>query len=249
MNWDINDFVPLTYYTPDGDGTTNATITYANDTAGSGTVSPAPTTSDGGKSWSALKQVTASGLWTFVWSLTGGGAGTEKYTLYVNTATATPVPWVPDLRTVADYVPSRTIPVDTPADDPLMTFDATTRPTGEQVARIAQGAVRWVANSVGTVDPTLYEQATDVAAIRAAGMVELVYPVRDADVQNAQALLAQADAALVALQSRNEAVTGTSPEAESALMPQFSFPDPHLTEDVRSYRVSDWGGQPRHGGW
>jgi hypothetical protein len=250
MTWQVGDTIPLQLYVPDGDVTTGATVTYsATDSVGtvltSGTVSPAPSTPDTGKTWNTEKVATVGGTWTFKWTVTGTGAGVEVLTQYVSDTP--PVPWVPTLREVADFVPSRTVPVNTPADDPKMIFDGSTRPTGEQVYRLIRAAVGWVSATVGTVHPSLYAYAQSVAALRTAGTIELAYPERDNDVPNSVELLSQADKALEKLEAANESASGTSPDVEAQYELSWSFPDPDLTEDPIPQRTSDWGGMSRLG--
>jgi len=252
MTWQIGDTIPLTLYVPNGDNSTGTSVTYsATDAAGnvlaSGTVSPAPSTTDVGKTWNAEKVATVGGTWTFRWTVTGTGAGTELFVAYVSDTP--PVPWVPSLREVADYVPSRTVPIDTAADDPKMTFDTTTRPNGESVARLIKAAVGWVTATCGTIDSSLYDTAQSVAAIRAAALVEMSYPERDGDTNVSNILLLQADNALKALEKRNEILTDTSNDPTANLLPDWSFPDPTLEEDVRPQRTSAWGGASSHSNW
>jgi hypothetical protein len=247
MSWQVGDPIPLTYVVPTGDGTTTAAVTYsATDSTGtvlaSGTVTPAPQTTDGGVTWLAEKVATVGGTWTFRWSTTNPDS-VELFVQYVSDTP--PVPWVPSLREVADYVPSRTVPVNTAADDPLMTFTTSTRPTGEQVARLIRAAVGWVTATCGTIHPSLYDVAQSVAALRTAATVELSYPERDADVPNSVELLSQADKALAKLESANETVTGTSTDPVTQYTLEYSFPDPDLTEDPLPQRTSDWGGMTK----
>lgn len=239
--WDNGDYVPLTLFVPEGDNTTGATIQWTDPSTATGAVSPAPVTSDGGKTWLASHQVTQVGNWIFTWSITGMGAGIEKSTVYVTDGS--PVPWIPSLRSVADYVPSRTVPVDSPISTPQMTFNTSTIPSGEQAHRQILSAVRWVISRVGTVDTTLYAHAHDVASLRAAGLIELSYPERDGDVNTATALLAQAELALKDLVTANVSVTGVSNDPSTDLLPQYAFPYPTTTEDLYPMKTSWWGGQ------
>ena len=136
-------------------------------------------------------------------------------------------PWSPALTDVGDYVTARTLDMATPGSDtPTGTFTASTYPTGDQVGRLVDAASAWLAATVGTVVEGLYPMATAVAAMRAAGLVELSYPLRDADVNTAAALLAQADAGLLKLKDANQYVTGVEATAASALLPVWSAPAP-----------------------
>ena len=134
-------------------------------------------------------------------------------------------PWAPTLQDVGDYVTSRTVDAATPGDDtPLGTFTEDTYPTAEQVDRLIAGAASWVLNVTGPVVTDLEETARDVAAMRAAALVEMSYPVRDGDLDEvATLLLEQSRSARDELVIANRAggSVGISPTAA----PAFSFPD------------------------
>jgi hypothetical protein len=236
--YDIGDSVPLSLLVPDGDVTTNATVTYLDPNGGTGGVTPLPATTDGGKNWSTSYSVGIQGDWTFTWTVTGKGAGVEPYR--VSVGTFSPPPWTPDLRAVADYIPNRTVPVNDVGDDPLLTFTEETIPNAEQAFRQIRSATRWVMGSTGDVDDSLYGQASDTAAVRAAGMIELSYPVRDDNVNTAEQLLEQADKMLSSLVTANTGETGESVDPASTAVPQFSFPNPFVTEKFVAQKTTDW---------
>jgi hypothetical protein len=133
--------------------------------------------------------------------------------------------WAPSTDQVADYVTSRTVTQTVGAEQPSGTFSASTYPTDTQVNRLIASACDWVLLATGALDPTLTGSATDVAALRTAGMVELSYPDRTNDVTTAQALLAQADNALKALVAANLALTGKPPAMANTLLPVWQMPD------------------------
>jgi len=140
--------------------------------------------------------------------------------------------WAPTLEQVAGYVTSRTIDLTTPGSDtPLGTFTANTWPTDVQVNSLIEVACRWVTTRTGPIDDTLADHAGDVAALRAAGMVELSYPVRNADVDTATLLLGQAEKAKADLVAAMQTVTGVDPTPVGSALPAFSFPDPHWYGD------------------
>jgi hypothetical protein len=86
-----------------------------------------------------------------------------------------------------------------------------------------------VALQTGTLTAAMYPDASAVAAVRAAGMIELSFPVRDADINTGQALLAQADAMLTRLVDANEAASpGT---AAPGILSAWAFPDPVVWGD------------------
>src|SRR5690242_13280063 len=181
--WDVGDLVPLALIVPDGDGTTATSVTYVDPNGGTGSATT-PSTSDGGVTWTTNQTVGVSGVWTFIWTITGKGAGVEEYTISVTTTP--PVPWTPALRDVADLIPDRTIPRDSTSGTPLMTFTTATIPSSEQAYRQIRSATRWVAQVVGVVAVSLYGNASDVASLRAAGMLELSLPTRDEDLNTAR---------------------------------------------------------------
>jgi hypothetical protein len=134
--------------------------------------------------------------------------------------------WAPDLPAIGAYVTSRTLDNATPGDaTPTGTFTEDTYPTDAQVEGLIPGVCGWITAITGTIDSTLYDLATATAALRVAALVELSFPVRDADVTNAEQLLAQADAARADLAAANVAITGTNPHT-APLVPTWSMPKP-----------------------
>lgn len=139
--------------------------------------------------------------------------------------------WAPSLEQVADHIPTRTRPVSPPgATEYLNTFTAQTTPTDEQAGRrIAaavvevQGAVASIAATIPTTPDWLPKLASEAAALRAAAMIELAYPDRDADVEVYTQLDQRATAAL---QRLLDALANTDTGTEGSLLPQYEFPDP-----------------------
>lgn len=235
MSYDIGD-VARTYLTVrDVNGTlTNATVAQTVQRP-DGTTFVGTVANDSTGKYHADFAVTAAGVWRWEFDITGAVTGSEPGSLYVSALWAGPVPYVPQLRQVADYVPTRTVPVDTPGSMvPLGTFDSTTVPNDEAVDRLAKAAASWVAAKAGVVDPTLYDLAQATAAVRAAAFVELAYPTRDGDASVYAALFAQADSMLAELLAANASTGGTVPGV--GLLPVWSFPDPFFDSDT--YPVS-----------
>jgi len=134
--------------------------------------------------------------------------------------------WTPASAHVAAYVTSRTVNYADPgSDNPVGDFTATTYPTLTQVNQLIQDACAWVAAEVGSViDPGLDDQATAAASLRAAALVELSYPIRDADVSSTAGLMfEQAESMRRTLALANAAATGSNPDS---VLPSYSFPDP-----------------------
>lgn len=142
------------------------------------------------------------------------------------TTVATSV-WSPSLTDIGAYVTSRTLDNSTPGDaTPTGTFSQDTYPTDGQVAALTPGACEWVTSVTGPIDSTLTDLAKATAAVRVAALVELSFPIRDADVTNAQNLLDLATAQRADLASANIAITGVDPHEAAQLQPQWSQPDP-----------------------
>lgn len=139
-----------------------------------------------------------------------------------------PPAWAPTVERVADYVPNRTLV--TAAGQPnaaALTFNDSTRPTGDQVGRLIVDACAWVQVSTGPVDESLWALATATAALWAAAAVERSYPTRQGDVSTADALTQQAQRMRTDLQRANEVITGQDPDdPDAALLPVWQFPQP-----------------------
>lgn len=140
---------------------------------------------------------------------------------------ATPI-WTPELTDVGAYVTARTTTV-----GPGNTFTADTYPTADQVDGIIGNVCAWVSARVGVVDESLEDLATMAAALRTAGLVQLSYPVREGDVENAAELLKQATEALDTLEASQERNSSTG-----TLRPKGKFPTAPLP-------VCDWADSPR----
>jgi hypothetical protein len=201
---------------------TDATVTAAVTKPDGTTLTPAPTpihvsTGVYDSTWTA----TVLGVWRWTYVASGAVADTTDGAVYVWPVGAV-VPWVPTRRQAAKYIAERTLPADQSGDVPLNDFTDATNPTGPQADEHISAAVAWVTAAAGVVDPGLYQQASEAAALRAAGMIELAYPVRDADINTASSLLAQAAAARKDLVAAN---TGTG-EGQTGTLPLWAFPDP-----------------------
>lgn len=140
--------------------------------------------------------------------------------------------WAPTLAQVASYVPERTVTVTAPGvEGTVDTFTDDTTPTGAQVGQYILDAVRHVQMKVGTViDSSLYDDATAAAAMRAAGLVELAYPVRQSDLNVGRDWIKLADDAIGDLQKANADPTAASRPEQ--LLPVYSFPDPPAYADI-----------------
>lgn len=203
------------------DATVTATVTKPDNTP----LVPAPTpTHPTTGTYDAAWQATTAGLWRWTFTAAGAVADVTDGAVYV-WPVGVALPWVPTRRQVAKYVPYRTIPADQSSDTPANDFGPLTTPDGPQADEHIAAAVAWVTAKTGAVTAALYGSAGEVAAVRAAGMIELAYPVRDTDVNTAAALLAQADAWLTALADANVDV-----DSPGHVLPVWQFPAPE-----------DWG--------
>lgn len=200
------------------DATTAITVTKPDGTA----LSPAPTpTHPATGTYDAAWLTTVAGVWRWTWTATGAEQDVTDGAVYVWPVGAV-VPWVPTRRQAAKYVAERTLPADQSSDVPLNDFTDATNPTAPQADEHIAAAVAWVSTAAGPVDVALYGDAAEVAAVRAAGMIELAYPVRNSDLDTAQALLTQADRGRADLIKAN---TGTG-DGNTGLLPVWAFPTP-----------------------
>jgi hypothetical protein len=177
----------------------------------------------------AAVQYPVPSWWVRSWDVTGVGAcqPDERFFVAPNPTAGGPE-WTPTRERVAAYIPERTVEVNRLSDgQPVLTFTADTRPSARQVDQQIEDAVAWVTTACGDLDTTLFDTARGLAAIRAAGMAEISWPVRDGDINAGQALLTQADNGLKALAARNESLTGVDPDDPDAVFeiaPLYSFP-------------------------
>lgn len=132
--------------------------------------------------------------------------------------------WAPGFEHVADYITSRTVDAQTPGSDrPSGTFSQWTYPTDMQVSRLIEAACGWVISVTGPVVPIIEDTARSVAAMRAAAMVEMSYPLRNDEITEvAQALFAQASAGRDELVSANR--DGGGAVVSGATPPRGCFP-------------------------
>jgi hypothetical protein len=162
--------------------------------------------------------------WKVVSTGTGAGVTTGSFQVADSFALPDLEVWRPSRVQVAKYVPERTVAADQLSDFPLNDFTTATTPTAVQADMHIDDATAWLGLRVGTLAASLYADASAVVAIRAAGMIELSFPVRDADINTGQALLAQADAMLAQLVVANEGANPTG--SDPGLLSAWAFPDP-----------------------
>jgi hypothetical protein len=120
--------------------------------------------------------------WVFIWHVTGNGGGVQSEKVWVE---ALPEPggvaWRPTRERVATYIPERTVEVDRQSGgQPVLDFTPDTRPTARQMDQQIEDAVAWVSTACGDLHESLHDTARGLAAIRAAGMAEISWPVQRA---------------------------------------------------------------------
>jgi hypothetical protein len=207
------------------DLTTAVTVTVTDPDA---TVThPAASTADSGATWTATVHYDKPGVWRIAWLVSGTGAGVRTLSVDVDDSFDLP-PWAPSRDQVADYVPNRTLQAgrNQPGTAQL-TFNDSTRPTGQQVDRLIVDACAWITTVTGPVDESLWKMAGATAAVWTAAAVERTYPTRQGDITTVDSLTALANQMRTDLQRANEAITGDDPDDPLAhLLPVWNFPQP-----------------------
>lgn len=219
----------LTVTTADGaPGDSGTTVTCTVTTPG-GTPQTLDTTSpDGGHTWVADTYTcgTPTGRWVETWTVTGVGANTYYTVALVHPA---PTPggqtWIPTREQVAAIIPRRThVGSATGWGATVGTFSDLTRPDATSVDALISQAARWVEAAAGPIVNVAIEQsATDCAAMRVAGLIELQWPDGGDQTSNAKILLELADRMRKDVAAANVVDTGTDP-VTPVVMPVWYFP-------------------------
>lgn len=106
--------------------------------------------------------------------------------------------WRPTIGEVAAILRARTKPRH--GQDPTGTFNANTRPTGDEVdALITQACAQIAASFLGDVPESSEDDARQAAALRTAVLIEVTYPEQTEDGGLNPALSQQADDAMTTL--------------------------------------------------
>ncbi|GAA3455879.1 hypothetical protein GCM10018962_77130 [Dactylosporangium matsuzakiense] len=101
--YDVGDWRIPTLAVAEGDGFTVALVEVVNPSTGA-VVPLAAATSDGGKTWEAAPyELTVSGEWVERWTVTGSGAGKQRFVLAVAPDPAAVLPGVRVYATTTDY--------------------------------------------------------------------------------------------------------------------------------------------------
>jgi hypothetical protein len=156
--------------------------------------------------------------------------------------------WAPATNAVASRTPNRAVKQTGSPTAPELDFTSETTPTLNQVTVLIGEACTWLLGRTGPLDSSLESRATDIAANRAAGLVQLAYPIADATYDYAGAptgsapgggaadrWLKLADDEIVALVSANEKITATPPPNGPGELSYWSYPDPQNWWEVQSW--------------
>ncbi len=210
--------------TPGDSGTSvTCTVTAPSGTPQTLTVTP----ENGGATWIAASYTgTTPGRWIETWNVTGHGADRYYTVVLVHPApTAGGQTWIPTREQVAAIIPRRT---HVGAADgwgvTQGTFSELTRPSATAVDALISQAARWVEAAAGPIiQPSIEQSATDAAAMRVAGLIELQWPDSGDQTSNAKTLLDLAERMRKDVAAANIVDTGTDP-TNTVVMPVWSFP-------------------------
>lgn len=138
-------------------------------------------------------------------------------------------PWAPELFGVADYVPHRTLAKDvatnTAGEDVYrLTFDNTTRPTGDSVSRLIADGVSWVTGRVSPLNTLSEGTARVLATLYTAAMIERGWPADDSSLERARDFEKRMDQMMADLIASNDAANGTDDYGLEIAVPYWSFP-------------------------
>lgn len=167
-----------------------------------------------------------AGTWLWRWTVDTPDTADEG-ALLVGAQAYYP-PWLPTLDQIAAHVPLRTIELGTVSGAPVGTFTALTMPNSTQVEQYAVEATGTIMGLLGTLDASLYDMASAVAAMWAAAQVELAQPAEQYDSRRYEMLSATYLASLKSLQDRSDEIGLTGASVDGA----YSFPDPVTWGDV-----------------
>lgn len=166
--------------------------------------------------------------WVLSWTVTGTGAGSEDWPVWVvPRPTAGGPAWLPGRSRVANYVPHRTMSVE--AETHELSFSSRTRPTGAMVDRLIADAAARITGRVGDIHDSLGDTASVIAAMLAAAAVERGYPDDQDTTQSltrARDLERVAEQMLTELATANEAAGETPISPGANLLPRWAFPPP-----------------------
>lgn len=190
----------------------------------------ATTSPDSGATWIAAAYTcgTPTGRWIETWTVTGHGADTYYAVVLVHPApTAGGQTWIPTREQVAAIIPRRTHVGGTTGWGVTQgTFSDLTRPSSVAVDALISQAARWVEAAAGPiVQPSIEQSATDAAAMRVAGLIELQWPDSADQTSNAKTLLDLADRMRKDVAAANIVDTGTDP-TNAVVLPVWNFPAP-----------------------
>ncbi len=166
-------------------------------------------------------------------STSGGGVGSGGTVTVSALAGATPG-WAPTLAQVGALIPTRTREIGV-SNTYTGTFTEDTIPSADEVTILIHHACVWVEAAVGTPIMSAVQGAlTTAAALRAAGMAEIAYPERDADVSVYDRFFTDSDAMVASAATANRAAGGGGSldgDGDPVTYVSFAFPDPPAYAD------------------
>ncbi len=228
--------VTLTVHAPDD---TSSTVTMTG-----GTLTAIPDTSpvEYSQVWTADTPVVydQARRWVLSFTVTGTGEGAEDLERFVVPSPVAGGPtWAPGRSKVATYVPHRTLARSLTttigsADEYVMSFDETTRPSGTQVDALIVDAVAWVGARVSPMHATMEGLARALAALLTAAWVERSWPNDDQSLQRANDMEKRADRLMADLIEANNSAGGTG-DFGIDIVPVWAFPSPDPRYDDARY--------------
>lgn len=144
--------------------------------------------------------------------------------------------WAPALYNVADYVPHRTLAEDvatnTAGEDVYrLTFDSTTRPTGDAVTRLIADGVSWVTGRVTPLNTLSEGTARVLTTLYTAAAIERGWPADDSSLERARDLEKRMDLLMADLIASNNAANETGDFGLDIGVPYWSFPPADVRYD------------------
>lgn len=185
------------------------------------------------QTWASTDPVTytSPGRWVLAWTVTGTGEGAEDVEVWVVASpTAGGPTWTPGRSRVANYLPHRTLVRDlstthSSQDVLLMSWDATTTPTGVQVERLIADGVAYISARLAPVHANSEAAAAVLVCLYTAAAIERSWPHDNESLPRANDLEKRLDGMLAGLIAANRDANtddGTSYPIEIA--PAWSFP-------------------------
>lgn len=228
--------VTLTVTGPDG---TDIAVTM---TAGALVEIPDTSPTEYSQVWTADTPVVydQAGRWVLSYVVTGTGEGAEDLEVFVVASPVAGGPtWTPGRSRVANYVPHRTLARSTSSvidsqDNYALTFDSTTRPSGQTCDRLIADGVAWVTGRVYPLHARLEPSAAVVVSLYCAAFIERSWPNDDQSLQRANDMERRLDVLLADLIEANNAANETG-DFGIDVVPLWQFPEADSRWDYPTY--------------